>query len=167
MCESRAWDVLQAIKFCKLVSIYKSYCSISFNSAPNMTHYKLAEISILAGPRFECDIQIFLAGRGEICARSLQLVHCKLNYIYYLHNACKCNRWALSCSLHFWSFFFEILDGFDTLPKFALPALHFSKFEHCVICDCQIEWYTALLKNISWKEIHFHFSLHDYHSIQL
>ena len=38
----------------------------------------------------------------------------------------------------FGPFFFEILDGFDTLPKFALPALHFSKFEHCVMCDCQI-----------------------------
>ena len=131
MCESRAWDVLQAIRFCKLVSIYKSYCIISFNSAPNMTHYKLAEISILAGPRFACDIQIFLAGRGKICARSLQIVHCKLNYIYYLHNACKCNRWA------------------------------------SVMCDCQIGWCTAVLKNISWKKFHFHFSLHDYHSTQL
>ena len=168
MCESRAWDVLQAIKFCTLVSIYKSYHSISFNSAPNMTHYKLAEISILAGPRFECDIQIFLAGRGEICARSLQIVHCKLNYIYYLYNACKCNSWApIMFFVFLILFFFEFSDGFGTLPKFALSALHFSKFEHCVICDCQIEWYTALLKNISWKEIHFHFSLHDYLSIQL
>ena len=94
MCESRTWDALQTIKLLKSASIYKSYHSISFNSAPSVTHYQLAEILILAGPRFECDIQIYLAGRGKICARSLQIVHCKLNYIYYLHNACKHNRWA-------------------------------------------------------------------------
>ena len=64
-------------------------------------------------------------------------------------------------------FLFEYSDGFGTLPKFALPALHSSKFEHGVMCDCQIEWYTAVPKNMSWKKIHFHFSLHDYHSIQL
>ena len=40
------------------------YCSISFNSAPSMTCYQLAQILILAGPRFECDIQIFSAGSG-------------------------------------------------------------------------------------------------------
>ena len=28
-----------------------------------MMHYQLAKILILAGPRFECDIQIFLVGR--------------------------------------------------------------------------------------------------------
>ena len=94
MCESRTWDALQTIKLLKSASIYKSYHSISFNSAPSVTHYQLAEILILAGPRFVHDIQIYLADRGKFCARSLQIVHCKLNSIYYLHNACKHNRWA-------------------------------------------------------------------------
>ena len=39
------------------------YCTISFNSALSVTRYQLAEILISAGPRFECDIQIFSAGR--------------------------------------------------------------------------------------------------------
>ena len=39
------------------------YCTISFNSAPCVTRYQLAEILISAGPRFERDIQIFSAGR--------------------------------------------------------------------------------------------------------
>ena len=43
------------------------YCTISFNSAPSMTGYQLAKISILANPRFEWDIQIFSAGRVLIC----------------------------------------------------------------------------------------------------
>ena len=104
----------------------------------------------------------------KFCVGSLKIVHCQLNYIYYLHNACKHN-WLVSgiFFLFLIHFFFEFSDGFGTLPRFALPALHFSKFEHCVICDCQIEWYTAVLKKISWKKIHFYFSLHDYHSIQL
>ena len=42
------------------------YCTISFNSAPSVTHYQLAEISISAGLIFERDIQICLAGRVEI-----------------------------------------------------------------------------------------------------
>ena len=73
MCESR--DALQAIKFYKSTSIYKSCCSISFNLAPSETHYQLAEILILQGPKFECDIQIYLAGRGnfvlEVCKLSI------------------------------------------------------------------------------------------------
>ena len=134
MCESRAWDVLQAIKFCKLVSIYKSYCSISFNSAPNMTHYKLADISILAGPRFECDIQIFLAGRGKICARSLQIVHCKLNYIYYLHNACICNRWASVMFFVFLIlFFFWIFRWFWHFTKICITCITFQQI--WALCD--------------------------------
>ena len=39
------------------------YCTISFNLAPSVTRYQLAEILISAGPRFERDIQIFSAGR--------------------------------------------------------------------------------------------------------
>ena len=60
------------------------YCTISFNSAPSMTCYQLAEILISAGPRFERDIQIFSEVGCKFCARSLQIVHCQLNYIYYL-----------------------------------------------------------------------------------
>ena len=37
----------------------------------------------------------------KFCARSLQIVHCQLNYIYYLHNVCKCNRWASEIFLYF------------------------------------------------------------------
>ena len=40
-----------------------AYCTISFNSAPSVACYQLAEILILAGPRFESDIQIFLSDR--------------------------------------------------------------------------------------------------------
>ena len=167
MCESRTWDDLQAIKFCKSASIYKFYCSISFNLAPSVTQYQLAEILILAGPRFECDIQIYLAGRVKFCARSLQIVHCKLNYIYYLHNACKPNKWASGIFFVFLIHFFEFSDGFSTLPKFALPALHFGDFEPCMMCHCQIEWNTTVLENLSCKKNHVHFFLHDYHSIQL
>ena len=112
------------------------YCSISFNSAPSVTRYQLAEILISAGPRFERDIQIFSAGRGKFCARSLQIVHCKLNYIYYLYNACKRNRGASGNFFVFLIHFFEPSDGFGILPKFALPALHFSNFEHCMTCYC-------------------------------
>ena len=36
----------------------------SINSVPSMMCYQLAEILISAGPRFKCDIQIFLAGEG-------------------------------------------------------------------------------------------------------
>ena len=43
--------------------LHRAYCTISFNSAPSVTRYQLAEISISAGPRFERDIQIFSAGR--------------------------------------------------------------------------------------------------------
>ena len=74
-----------------------------------MTCYQLAEISISVGPTFEHDIQIFSAGRVEFCAGSLQIVHYQLNYIYYLHNVYKCNKWAsrihfLLLILFFWIF---------------------------------------------------------------
>ena len=46
------------------ISIYRGsprehYCSISFNVAPCVTRYHLAEILISAGPRFDCYIQLF------------------------------------------------------------------------------------------------------------
>ena len=166
MCESRTWDALQAIKFYMSASIYKPYYSMSFNSAPSVTHYQLAEILILADPRFEHDIQTYLADRGKFCTRSLQIVHCKLNYIYCLHNACKHDRWASGIFFVFFIHFLKISDGFSTLPKFALPALHFGDFEPCMMCHCQIEWNTTVLENLSCKKYHVHFSLH-YHSIQL
>ena len=73
---------------------------------------------------WNCDMQTYLAGRGKICARSLQIVHCKLNYIYYLHNACKCNGWASVMFFVFLiHFFFEFSDGFGTLPN--LHYLHY------------------------------------------
>ena len=53
------------------------YCSISFNSACSVTCYQLAEISISAGPRFECGIYIFPAGRGV----NFVLEACKLSIV--------------------------------------------------------------------------------------
>ena len=38
---------------------WRKHCSILFNSAPSMACYQLAKILILAGLRFDCDIQIF------------------------------------------------------------------------------------------------------------
>ena len=91
----------------------------------------------------------------NFCGRSLHIVHCKLNYIYYLHNACKHNKWAFGIFFVFLIYFFEFSDGFSTLPKFALPALHFGDFEPCMMCHCQIEWNIRVLENLSCKNIMF------------
>ena len=125
MCESRTWDAPQTIKLYKSASIYKFYYSILFNLAPSVTHYQLAEILILAGPRFECDIQIYLAGRGKFCARSLQIVHCILNYIYYLHNACKPNKWASGIFFVFFDPIFRIFRWFQHFTKICITCITF------------------------------------------
>ena len=87
MCGSRTWDALQAIKFYKSASIYKSYCSISFNLAPSVTHHQLAEILVFAGPRFECYIQIYLAGRVNFVleAHKLSILNWIISITYILH----------------------------------------------------------------------------------
>ena len=76
-------------------------CTISFNLAPSVTQYQLVEILISAGPRFECDIQYFRQVGCKFCVRSLQIVHCQLNYIHYLHNVLKHNRQATGIFLYF------------------------------------------------------------------
>ena len=67
-----------------------------------------------------------------------------LNYIYYLHNACNRNRQASGIFFISLIHFLKISDDFSTLPKFALPALHFSDFECRVMCYSQIEWNTTV-----------------------
>ena len=41
--------------------------------------------------------------------------------------------------------FIEFSDAYGTWLKFALPALHFSKFEGCVMCYCRIEWNSTVV----------------------
>ena len=167
MCERRTWDALHAINFHESASIYKSYCSISFNSAPSMTHYQLAKISISAGPGFECDIQIFLAGRGKICARSLQIVHCQLNYIYYLHNACKCDRWASGI---FSSYFLYILWNFQMVPALYQNFVACVTFQqywalHVVLLPNWMKYYSTreyILQKISFS---FFFAWSPFHTV--
>ena len=62
------------------------YCTISFNSAPSVTRYQLAEILILAGPDLNVTSKYFQQVGCNFCVRSLKIVHCQLIYIYYLHN---------------------------------------------------------------------------------
>ena len=145
-------------------SIYKPYYSISFNSAPSVTHYQLAEILILADPRFEHDIQTYLAGRGKFCTRSLQIVHCKLNYIYYLHNACKHNKWAFVC---IFDPFLWIFRWFQHFTKICITCITFWWFWalHDVSLPNWMKYYST--REPILQKYHVHFSLHDYHSIQL
>ena len=100
----------------------------------------------------------------NFCGRSLHIVHCKLNYIYYLHNACKHNKWVFVCI-------------FDPFLRIFRWFQHFTKI--CITC-ITFWWFWALhdvslpnwMKYFSTREpilqkYHVHFSLHDYHSIQL
>ena len=120
-------------------------------------------------PRLECDIQIFLAGRGKFCTKRLQIVHCKLNYIHYLHNACKCNRWASRIFyLYFWSIF-SYFQWFQHFTKIFVTCIIFQQCWalHDVSLPNWMKYCTVVLANISCKKIHFHLSLHENHSIQL
>ena len=76
----------------------------------------------------------------KFCVRSLKLVHCQLNCIYYLHNVFKRDRRASGIFFVFLIYFIEFSDDFGTWLKFALPALHFDKFEGCMTHYCGIEW---------------------------
>ena len=54
-------------------------------------------------------------------------------------------------------YFIEFSDDFGTLPKFALPALHFSNSECCIMCYCWIERNTTVLwcfNEIFWQSHH-------------
>ena len=99
-----------------------AYCTISSNLASSVMCYQLAVILILAGSRFECDIKIFLAGRGKICARGLQIVHCKLKYIYCLHNVFKQCGEPVEFFFIFLIHFFDFLDGFSTLQSWTIKV---------------------------------------------
>ena len=94
-----------------------AYCTTSSNLAPSVMCYQLAVILILAGSRFECDIKKFLAGWGKFCARGLQIVHCKLNYIYCLHNVFKHNGEPPEFCFIFLIHFFNFSDGFGSLQS--------------------------------------------------
>ena len=45
-------------------------------------------------------------------------------------------------------YFIKFSDDFGTWLKFALPALHFGKFEGCVTRYCRIEWNSTV-----WREV--------------
>ena len=85
----------------------------------------------------------------KFCVRSLKIVHCQLNYIYYLHNVCKHDRWASGFFFVFLIHFTEFSDDFSTWLKFALPVLHFGKFEGCMTRYCRIEWNSTVLLPVS------------------
>ena len=81
----------------------------------------------------------------NFCVRSLKIVHCQLNYIYYLHNVCKCDWRASGIFFIFLIYLIEFSGDFGTWLKFALPALHFGNFEGCVTCYCRIEWNSTVI----------------------
>ena len=90
-------------------------------------------MSISAGPRFEYDIQMFsVALNFALEACRLPIVNLIISVTYIMHvNAI---GEPLEFFFVFLIHFFEFSDGFSTLPKFALSALHFGDFERCVTC---------------------------------
>ena len=60
----------------------------------------------------------------KFCVRSLKIVHCQLNYIYYLHNVCKRDRRASGIFFIFNSFY-RIFRWFRHLTKICVTCVTF------------------------------------------
>ena len=85
-----AKNIFVNVFYCKFISAIIILCTAIWHCKDKN---QLAKILILAGLRFECDIQIFFAGRGKFCAtplsdwfcnESLQIVHCNIISITYI-----------------------------------------------------------------------------------
>ena len=103
MCESRTCDALQASKFYKSASIYKSYYSISFNSAPSVSHYQLAEIWFWQAPDLNVASKyIWQVGvKFVLEACKLSIVHWIISITYIMH--VNTIGEPLKSFLYFWS----------------------------------------------------------------
>ena len=170
MCESKTWDALQAIKFYKSASIYKLYCCISFNLAPIVTT-SLPQFQFWQAPDLNVTSKYFqqIGVKFVLEACKLSTVNWIISITYIRH----VNTIGKPLEIFFFFFefliyfllyiYFEFSDGFGTLPKFVLPALHFGYFECCV--TYWMKYYSTREHILQKNSFSFLFAYLSFHTI--